>query len=372
MLLGIDVSTYFEEKEAGAKYYHHGKEIDPLQAFRDNGVSLMRIRVWNNPYSLDGRPYLAGNADKDNFIKLANLAKEYGYHFILDFHYSDFWADPGRQLAPKSWNGLSFEEVRVKVYEFTKSVLEEAKTNEIPIDFVQVGNEITNGMIWPYGMIDGDTWPRGNYENLSKLLKAGCDAVREIYENAKIIIHLEKSYDHEIYKEYLSNIINFGVDFDVLGVSYYPCWHGTFDQLFSNITKCRELFHKDIMIMELGYGFTLDDYAYDGSKGRLVFSQLTVEGLFKELPEPFTKEGQAKFVKDFLTLARKNNVLGVCYWEPLWIPGKNICWASEAALEYIHEEGKDTRNNWANQCLFDYEGQATPAFDEFIEKEDNL
>ncbi len=363
MLLGIDVSTYFEEKEAGAKYLYHGQEIDPLEVFTEHGVSLMRIRVWNNPYSPEGEPYLAGTCDKDNFIKLAEVAKSYGYHIILDFHYSDFWADPGKQFCPKAWEGLSYEEVVKNIYEFTKNVLEEAKTHEIPIDFVQVGNEITNGMTYPYGKLDDTTNPRGNYEALAGLLKSGSKAVREVYPEAKIILHLERSFDHEVYKEFFSHIIPLGVDFDIIGCSYYPYWHGTFEQLFYNLTTCRELFHKDIMIMELGYAFTLEDYIQSGSQAQLVINETS--DMLDKLPEPLNPEGQARFVRSFLKEAEKHDVVGVVYWEPLWIPGENICWASKAGQKYIHEEGKSTRNEWANQCLFDYNGVALPAFDEF-------
>jgi len=366
MYLGIDTSTYFEEIDAGTKYILDGKEIDPLKYLHNvNGVTCMRIRLWVDPFGENKEPYLAGTCDLNNFIKLAKLAMSYGYEILLDIHYSDFWADPGKQLCPKSWVGLTFEEIKDKVYEYTKEVLVTIKKEGIPLKLIQIGNEITNGMIWPYGRLDESVSPRGNYDKLSELLKAGIKATREENPETKIIIHLERSYDHPVYDEYFTNIIKYGVDFDIIGASYYPYWHGTFDQLFDNLKKCQSKFNKEIMIMELGYSFTLEDYIKSGSQAQLVINSDNIDTLLKQLPQPITPEGQAKFVKEFLVRAEKEGVSAVFYWEPLWIPGENICWASKVAQKYIHEEGKSTRNEWANQCLFNYEGVALPSLDEF-------
>ena len=364
MFLGIDVSTYFEEKKEGAKYFINGKEVDPLKVFVDQGISYMRIRVWHNPYDEDGHPYLAGTNDIKEFERLSKLAIQYGMHIILDIHYSDFWADPGKQFAPKAWQGLSFEEVEQKVFEHTKEILELINKNQFPVDYVQVGNEITNGMIWPYGQLDGSVSPRGNYEGLTRLLKSGIKAVRE-YSKAKVVIHLERSYDQFTYHEYFTHLDKYGVDYDVIGMSYYPYWHGTMPQLFGNIKMLKEKFHKDIMIMETGYGFTVEDYIQNGSQAQLVFTQGEFDYLNNKMTYPMTKEGQVSFLKDLLKQAKEMGVLGVCYWEPLWIPGPNICWASTYAQKYIHDESKSTRNEWANQCLYDYHGEALPALYEF-------
>ena len=127
---------------------------------------------------------------------------------------------------------------------------------------------------------------------------------------------------------------------------------------------CQNRFNKDVMVMELGYGFTLEDYIFNNNgETHLVVNKDS--DLIKNLPYPISKEGQALFVKRFLELAKENNIKGVFYWEPIWIPGNNICWASIEGQEYINEVGKSTRNEWANQCLFDYEGNANPALYEF-------
>ncbi len=362
MLLGIDVSTYFDEKAENAKYFLDGKEIDPLREFAKQGVTHQRIRVWNRPYSDEGEPYLGGTVDVETFIRLAKLGQKYGFKFILDFHYSDFWVDPGKQTCPKDWQGLSFEDLLIEVEKFTFDTIKKAKDEGIDLDFVQIGNEITNGIIWPYGKIDDSVTPRGNFDKVCAILNAGIKGVKKADEAIRIIIHLENSANQAVYQNYFDNLVKYKVPFDVIGMSYYPYWHGGFDGLFANVEMCKERYHKDVMIMELGYGFTLEDYILNnnGMNHLVVNDGLDV---LKNLEYPLTKEGQASFVHDFIAEAKKHGLLGINYWEPLWIPqGEKICWSSKAGQKYIGEEGKSTRNEWCNQCLFDYEGNALPSF----------
>lgn len=367
MILGIDVSTYLEELEHGAKYYRGGQEIDPLEAFRANGVEYMRIRVWNHPYSEQGQPYLAGSCDLAHYIRLATLAKEKGYKLLMDLHYSDFWADPQKQMIPKAWAGMDLEEMTSAVYDFTRKCLETAEKAGVLPDMVQVGNEITNGMLWPVGKLEMEDGSRGNYDAFATLVDAGCRACREAAPHAKIILHLERSHDGKVYQEFFTEMEKANIDFDIIGASYYPYWHGTPDQLFDNLNACKA-FGKGVMVMELGYGFTDKPYCQNGETKRLVIEgdRAYVPGFTEKYP--MTPEGQAAFVKDFLAKARENGAAGVFYWEPLWLPGEGICWASPAGQAYIHEEGKSTSNEWANQCLFDYNGQMLPGFSEFCQK----
>lgn len=365
MILGIDVSTYLEELEHGAKYLDGGKETDPLDAFMANGVDWMRIRIWNDPYGPGGEPYLAGNCGIDNYIRLGKLAKAKGYKLLMDFHYSDFWADPGKQMIPKAWTNFGIDEMSEAVYEFTKSCLTAAIEADVAPEMVQVGNEITNGMLWPMGKLEGENGERGNYDNFCRLVDAGCRAVREMLPEAKIALHLERSNDKAVYQEFFTEMARRGISYDIIGASYYPYWHGTPDELFENLNACRH-FGKDLMVMELGYGFTMEGYRLGGGEeNRLVIDaeRAYVPG-FTEL-YPLTPEGQQAFVADFLAKAKTENIDGIFYWEPLWLPGEGICWASEEGQKYIHEEGKSTANEWANQCLFDYEGNKLPAFDAF-------
>ena len=153
-----------------------------------------------------------------------------------------------------------------------------------------------------------------------------------------------------------------GISYDVIGASYYPYWHGTPQELFANLDNCRR-FGKELMVMELGYGFTTEAYSLSGAEQRLVIDvqRAYVPGVTEKYP--VTPAGQESFIRDFLILAKNHQIDGVFYWEPLWLPGEGICWASEAGQAYIHEEGKSTANEWANQCRFDYVGRKLPAFD---------
>ena len=364
MIFGIDVSTYLEELANGAKFYDETGEIDPLDAFIENGVSYMRIRLWNDPFSSQGEPYLAGSCDLNHYITLGKLAKSKGFHLFLDLHYSDFWADPNKQITPKAWTEYNLDELTDAVYEFTKECLIKAKDEDVLPELIQVGNEITNGILWPVGKIDRESGSDPDYSNFLRLLKAGIRACREIAPKAKLMLHIERSHDAALYQEFFGKMEEAGVDYDVIGASYYPYWHGTPEELFANLTGCRR-FGKEIMIAEMGYGFIDEPYQLDDGKEYYVFDskRVCVPGFTEKYP--MSPEGQVAFLRDFLSEAKATGVDGVFYWEPLWIPGKGICWTSEAGQGYIHEEGKPIANEWANQCLFDYEGRKLPGFDEY-------
>lgn len=367
MILGIDTSTYLEELQNGAKYYVDGKQVDPLDVMHANGVSHMRIRLWNNPHDENGVPYLAGTCDIGNFLTLAKLAQSKGYKILLDFHYSDFWADPAKQFPPKAWKDFSVDQLEQAVYTFTKDVLTTALANGIEISMVQVGNEITNGILWPLGQLTASqSGVRNGYDNLVKFLNAGIRACREVTPNAKIVLHLERSYDQAVYTEFFTQMQLRNVDFDVIGMSYYPYWHGTFDMFFANANNCKK-FGKPIMAAELGYGFTTEGCTIikDGKKQQIALNTMTVDDYGVVNKYPLTPKGQANFIADFLARAEEEGLAGVFYWEPLWLPGENIHWASPEGQGYIHESGKPTANEVANCCLFDYQGNALPSLHAF-------
>ena len=364
MILGVDVSTYLEVCEHGAVFLDRDRQIDPLDAFVANGVDHMRIRIWNDPKGQWGEPYLAGSCDLDHYIRLGRLAKSKGYRLMMDLHYSDFWADPGKQMIPKAWQAYDLPTMANAVYEFTKDCLLRAAAADVSPAYIQVGNEITNGMLWPMGKLEQPDGSRGNYESFIQLVGAGCRACREIAPEAKIILHLERSNDQAVYQEFFSRMEEADIDYDIIGVSYYPYWHGTPDELFANLRACRR-FGKEQMIVELGYGFTTEAYSLDGASQRLVIDadRAYVPGFTESYP--VTPAGQAAFIRSILHRARQEGISGVFYWEPLWLPGEGICWASEAGQAYIHEEGKSTTNEWANHCLFDYDGNKLPGFEAF-------
>ena len=369
MILGIDVSTYLEQQRISHPVYKKdGKEIDPFALFKKQGVSLIRVRIWNHPYSEDGKPYLAGTCDLANCLELMKTLKKYGFHYLVDFHYSDFWADPAKQFLPKAWEGLSYEQVVKEVYKFTKESLLKIKEVGVPVDMIQVGNEITNGFLFPYGQLLEGEGRQASFDRYATFLKSGSKACHEIFPNAKIVLHLERSYDQPAYREILTNLIKRDVHIDIVGSSYYPFWHHGFDEYFANMDMVQREFGLKVMNAELGFPFTTLDYKKDedGKPKHLVINADNIEDFLKMMPFYPDREGQKKFVEEFLRLAKEHGLVAVNYWEPLWIPGEGICWASPEGQAYQKVEiVKDARNEWANQCLFDYEGNALPALDAY-------
>lgn len=367
---GVDVSTYLDVLAHGKKFYDDsGREIDPLDAFKKGGVDRMRLRVWCNPYNDAGESYNAGDCTVAHMIELGKLAQGKGFRLMVDLHYSDFWTDPKKQTLPKAWKNYSVEDIKKAMRQFTLDTLKAFTDAGLDICAVQVGNEITNGMLWPHGKLAGKVAAgkvRDGYDALTDFLKAGIAAVREACPKAKVVLHLEQSGRQDIYAEWFTQMQAAGVDYDVIGMSYYPFWHGNFAGLWANVDACAKQFGKKIAIVEWSYAFTLRGYSRkDGSRVRLSAGENAPVELY--LPYPATPEGQAEFVREFLKGAKAHGVAGVFYWEPLWLPGEGIRWASDDGLEYIGEAGKSTDNEWANQCLFDYEGKMLPAFKAYCE-----
>ncbi len=369
MFLGIDASTQREVDEKNPHYFYQGKEVEPWSFLHDhNGVSSMRLRLWLNPYDEEGRPYGGGTNDYATFLLLARRAMKLGYSILLDFHYSDFWCDPSKQCIPKAWRGLNADQLAEKVGEYTKETLLQAKKDGIDIFAVQVGNEITNGMLWPVCKLGqfkkGE--PRTGFDDLAKVLRSGTKAVREALPEAKVVIHLETSGNAPLHEQYYGEIIARGVDFDVIGESYYPYWHGTYEMLFNNIENLRAKYGKEIWIVETGYGFTMEPFIMEGGFQE---KNLIDEEFFKQdnvyLLYPLTLDGQKQFIENLLRHAKEHNIGAVYYWEPFWLPLKGLEWASKAGETYINETWKPTNNEWANQCLFDYDGNATPGLDAY-------
>ena len=368
MRLGIDASTYFDVLNQGGRFYLDHKEIEPVSYLHDeNGVDYFRIRLWLDPKDKKGNPYKGGDNDTEKGLALASFAASKGYDILLDFHYSDFWCDPAKQRLPKSWEHMNLDEICKAIADYTKTTLIRFKNHHFPIKAIQIGNEITNGMLWPLGRVEGDdpNVVREGYDSLCKMLNVGIKAAREIFPEASILLHLEKSYDQHIYDEFLTQMEEHQVNYDVLGVSYYPFWHGTFTMLFDNIDMVKMKFHKPVWIVETSYAHTNKDMEVENHLWTPVVNEELFKGEGTYKPYPLTQEGQADFVKTLLELSRQHGVDAVMYWEPLWIPVKNLTWASAAGRSYVKEEHKALVNEWANQCLFGYDGEATKALFEF-------
>lgn len=323
---GMDISTLLEEETCGARYYDNGVEQDLFAILKAYGTNSVRLRLWNDPYAPDGTPYGAGTNDLNKVIILAGRAKKYQIGYLLDLHYSDFWADPGKQTTLKAWQGMNEDELEAAVYQYTKEVMQTLKDKGLLPEMVQVANELTNGLLWPSGR-------KLEFDRIAKYLNAGIRAVREIQADIPIMIHLDNGGFNEMYVEWFDEFTKRAEPFDIIGLSYYPFWHGTMEDY-----RDRE-------------GKPLDQLKGMATKPELV----------EKLDYPMTKEGQTSFMKDLMELiADIPGGEGFYYWEPAWIPVPGCGWATEAALAYTGEKGPGG-NEWANQALFDYDGNALPA-----------
>lgn len=357
---GMDLSTLAEVEHCGGRFYDHGQQGDAVAILKRYGMNLVRLRLWNDPYSADGEPYGAGTNDLPRTVEMARRARSANLDWLLDFHYSDFWADPGKQILPKAWQGLHPDKLVQAVYEYTRQVMGVLASEDLLPHIVSVGNEITNGLLWPYGKAP-------NFENAVAFLNAGIRAVRETASEAKVMLHLDNGGNNALYRHWFDNYFAAGGrDFDIIGLSYYPFWHGALGDLGHNMNDLALRYQKDMIVAEVSMGYTLADYASyenlspENRKGMAANSQLA-----RNVPYPMTPEGQARFMEDFMEVIQnvpENRGRGFVYWEPAWIPVPGSGWANEAALAYIGEKGPGG-NEWANQALFDYDGNALPALD---------
>ena len=243
---GMDISSLDEIEKLGAKFYDNGEEKDLLTILKSYGTNYIRLRIWNDPKSPEGEPYGAGNTDYHTMLRMAKRVKAAELGFLLDFHYSDFWADPGKQRKPKAWEHFTVEQLEQAVYEFTKETMEHLIQEGAAPDMVQVGNELSNGLLWPEGQVP-------NYGNIARFVSSGIRAVKETCPTAKIMIHLDNGGNNALYREWFDQYINQnqGEDFDIIGLSYYPFWHGTLDDLSNNMNDIAVRFGKEKVIEEV-------------------------------------------------------------------------------------------------------------------------
>ena len=371
MKLGVDLSILDELLPLGAKYFYQGKPIEPFSFFADHsGISMVRLRLWHHPYDKQGNPYGGGGNDLDCFLRLAKKAKNAGMPVMLDFHYSDFWVDPGRQRIPQAWEGKNFLEIVKLIYDYTRDTLLKIRDNGIEVAAIQVGNEITNGMLFPFGQLwrEFDETNGGGFKGLAMLLKAGFDACKEIYPNALTVCHLEHSASKQMQEDFFTNLFAENIDFDVIGESYYPYWHGTLSELEESILNLQVKFHKEVWLVETGYewGESLVEghhNDFEGDQGDL-FEVGNING---RVPFPNTLQGQADYYKELLSRMKKIGVGMIFYWEPAWVLVPNNAWAKEAGQVYCGLTPTKAENDWANETLFDFEGNATPAIDIFTQ-----
>lgn len=327
LLNGIDASFIPEYRDLGAKFYDGGKVTDPLVSFSSRGANLLRIRVWVHPPK--------GYCSVEKTLELARDGKRAGMKLLIDFHYSDDWADPQKQIPPAAWKDMNESELAQAVYHHTKSTIQKLVDQGTPPDMVQIGNEIRNGTLWPIG-----DHRKSGYDPLARLLRAGAKASREASPKTSIMIHHDQGAKLEECGSFFQALKDRGVRFDVIGLSYYPWWHGTLANLERTMNGLASKFRKPVMIVETAYPFTLK---WNDDTGNFV-------GEEKQLVPgyPATPEGQAAFLRELNRLVRavpSGRGLGVVYWAP----------------EYIAWKGMQTPCE--NLCLYDFEGKILPGAD---------
>lgn len=353
---GMDLSTLLELERCGATYYDNGEEMDILDIMKRYDVDTIRLRVWNDPWSESGESYGAGENDVPTTLAIAKRVTEAGFGVLLNFHYSDFWADPGKQFKPKAWASFGVEELEEAVYDFTLETMEKFLEENVNITMVQVGNELSNGLLWPEGKVP-------NYDNIAKFVNAGIRAVRKANAEVPVMIHLDNGGNNALYREWFDNFTARGEDFEYIGLSYYPFWHGTLDMLTNNMNDIAERYGKDLIVAEVSMGYTMESYQeYEQLSDEERKGYATKPSLVEKIEYPMTVQGQCDFMEDFLNRVKNTaggKGKGFFWWEPAWIPVKGSGWATPASLKYINDPGP-CGNEWANQALFDYEGNALP------------
>lgn len=354
---GMDVSMLPELEQHGATFFNEQQQPeDAMQILKAHGVNYIRARVWVDPKSADGTPYGGGDVDLTRAIAIAKRAKALDMKFLLDIHYSDFWTDPRKQMKPKAWAKLSFPALVKQVHDYTRNVLNAYRKAGVMPDMVQVGNELNSGMLWP----DGKSWGGDGheFERLAKLLNAGIKGVRESYpqgHSAPIMLHLAEGGKNDTFRWWFDGITKNGVtDYDIIGMSYYPYWHGPLAALKANMADVTVRYHKPVIVVETAYPFTSDNgdtlpnyYAGDKAYGDW----------------PVSVAGQAKFLTDLMSAVAavpNQQGLGIFYWEPEWIPTAGTTWATPAGMKYGNDMGQPG-NGWENQALFDFEGHVLPS-----------
>ena len=239
-ILGMDVSSVLAEEASGVVYRDFdGKEQDLFRLLSENGLTHIRVRVWNDPYDENGNGFGGGNNDVEKAAEIGKRAAKYGLKLIVDFHYSDFWADPGKQQAPRAWEGLAIEDKAAALHDFTVQALQTIQKSGAEIDMVSVGNETNNGLA-------GET----GWYAMSKLFSAGSAAVRETCPKAKVALHFANPENSSAYMDYAKQLKVYDVDYDVFATSYYPYWHGTLENLQKTLYRIAEDYDKKTFVME--------------------------------------------------------------------------------------------------------------------------
>lgn len=353
---GVDVSSVIALEESGVVFRDAvGAPADLFEVLADAGITDVRVRVWNDPFDAQGRGYGGGNVDVDRAVEIGKRATDAGLHVLVDFHYSDFWADPGKQKAPKAWAALTVAEKATAVEDFTVDALTQFETAGVAVRMVQIGNETNNAVAGVTG------WP-----DMAQIFSAGAAAVRQVLPDALVAVHFTNPESSGRYATLAAQLAANDVDYDVFASSYYPYWHGTLDNLTAVLTQVADTYGKKVMVAETSWAHTLADG--DG--------HTNVIDLASEATQyPVSVQGQATAVRDVIQAVVDvgSAGIGVFYWEPAWLPvgppedlaaNKLLWeqygsgWATSFAGEYDPNDAGVYFGGsaWDNQALFAFDG----------------
>jgi arabinogalactan endo-1,4-beta-galactosidase len=288
--IGADLSFLKQAEGRGKIFKDDGVAKPGLEIFKDHGYNWIRLRLFHTPTELPN--------NLNYTIALAQAAKKLGFRFLLDYHYSDTWADPGKQFLPKAWEGMSHAQLVKTVFEYTKQTVTAFRESGVLPDMVQIGNEVINGMLWPDGRLPG------NWDNFAELVQAGIAGVEAGTGDAqhpRIMIHIDRGGDKIRTKDFFDKLHSYHVDYDVIGQSYYPWWHGSLNDLRENMFFMAREYHKDIIVVEAAYNWRPAEYVK------------------RPGPFPETPEGQKQFLEEVNRVVQETpdgHGKGVFWWEP--------------------------------------------------------
>ena len=303
-IMGMDVSSVVAEENSGVIYRdYEGNESDLFEVLAMSGITHIRVRIWNDPFDENGNGYGGGNCDIENAVKIGKRASRYGLKLIVDFHYSDFWADPGKQMAPKAWKDMDIESKAEALYEYTKECLETLKKEKIDVAMVQIGNE-TNG-----ALCGEKVWMNIVYHLMTNSSKA----IREVFPKALIAVHFANPENADTYADYAKKLAYYDLDYDVFATSYYPYWHGTLSNLSTVLSSIADTYGKKTMIMETSYAYTSENTDF--------FPNTISDESAVTKDYPYSVQGQTNCILDIIDLAVNSihDCIGICYWEGAWI-----------------------------------------------------
>ncbi|MBN1811508.1 MAG: arabinogalactan endo-1,4-beta-galactosidase [Anaerolineae bacterium] len=340
---GVDISSLPKVEDHGGVFYNDaGQPQDIFQILADHGINYVRLKLWHTPAS--------GYNNLERVKAMAQRIKAADMGFLLNIHYSDAWADPGKQYKPAAWRNLDYDQLKAAVYSYTKETITELKRQGTEPDIVQIGNEIPSGMLWNTGELDGSS---DQFARLAGLLKAGIAGVKDSGSSAKIMLHLDRGGNNGLYRWWFDGVIAEGVEFDVIGLSFYGYWHGELADLSDNLNDLAYRYNKELFIVETAYPYTLQDQ--DGFGNLVGQDDELVAGY------PPTVAGQTAWLRDLMQVVADTPEglgKGVFYWEPAWLGLPGCGW---------DPNNPASGNEWENQALFDFDGRALSSWDVFLE-----